>query len=214
MAGRRTAVSISIDQVLEMAGAVGRIDAQVFGAAAQAALNETVDRTYQLAADRMTAGINLSDDYLRRRMTTQHASGASLEASITAPGDRAGLTRLASYDAAMVIVPRKTTRASRSRGALPLNGGRQAGVSVTVTRGAPKTGASLFMLPLRAGTELGDKFGVFVRDKGSKKLKHLYGPSVYQLLNYQAPRIADEVSDDLQHTVLNRLGDEIDRILL
>lgn len=213
MAGRRTAVTIGIDQILEMAGAVGRIDAQVFGAAAQAALNETVDRTYELAADRMTAGINLSDDYLRRRMTTDHASGKTLEASITASGDRAGMTRLATYDAAMVIVPRKTTRASRSRGVLPLNGGRQAGVNVTVTRGAPKTGGSLFMLPLMAGSTLGDKFGVFVRNRGSKKIKHLYGPSVYQLLNYQAPRIADEVGDDLQRTVLARLGDEIDRIL-
>lgn len=213
MAGRRTTVSISIDQILEMAGAVGRIDAQVFGTVAQTALNETVDRTYELASDRMIAGINLSDDYLRRRMTTEHASGKGLEASITAPGDRANMTRLATYDAAMVIVPRKTTRASRSRGILPLNGGRQKGVSVTVTRGSPKIGGSMFMLPLRAGAVLSDKFGVFVRDNGSRKLKHLYGPAVYQLLNFQAPRIAGAVGDDLQRTVLNRLGDEIDRIL-
>ena len=191
MAIRSTAVKIDIDQVLALAGDLGRVDAQTFGTAAQAALNETIDRTYQLASDRMTAGINLSDDYLRRRMTTEHASGKTLEASITASGDRAAQTRLATYDAQMVIVPRKTTRASRSRGVLPLNGGRQAGVTVTVSRGAPKTGASLFMLPLRAGAVLGDKFGVFVREK--RRIKHLYGPAVYQLLAHQAPRISDEV---------------------
>lgn len=211
MAIRSTAVKIDLDQVLALAGDLGRVDAQAFGAAAQAALNETIDRTYQLASDRMTAGINLSDDYLRRRMTTEHASGKTLEASITASGDRAAQTRLATYDAQMVIVPRKTTRASRSRGVLPLNGGRQAGVTVTVSRGAPKTGASLFMLPLRAGAVLGDKFGVFVREK--RRIKHLYGPAVYQLLAHQAPRITDEVADDLQRTLLDRVGDEVDRIL-
>mgnify|MGYP003599141857 CR=1 FL=1 len=211
MAIRSTAVKIDIDQVLALAGDLGRVDAQTFGTAAQAALNETIDRTYQLASDRMTAGINLSDDYLRRRMTTEHASGKTLEASITASGDRAAQTRLATYDAQMVIVPRKTTRASRSRGVLPLNGGRQAGVTVTVSRGAPKTGASLFMLPLRAGAVLGDKFGVFVREK--RRIKHLYGPAVYQLLAHQAPRITDEVADDLQRTLLDRVGDEVDRIL-
>lgn len=211
MAIRSTAVKIDIDQVLALAGDLGRVDAQTFGTAAQAALNETIDRTYQLASDRMTAGINLSDDYLRRRMTTEHASGKTLEASITASGDRAAQTRLATYDAQMVIVSRKTTRASRSRGVLPLNGGRQAGVTVTVSRGAPKTGASLFMLPLRAGAVLGDKFGVFVREK--RRIKHLYGPAVYQLLAHQAPRITDEVADDLQRTLLDRVGDEVDRIL-
>ena len=211
MAIRSAAVKIDIDQVLALAGDLGRVDEQTFGTAAQAALNETIDRTYQLASDRMTAGINLSDDYLRRRMTTEHASGKTLEASITASGDRAAQTRLATYDAQMVIVPRKTTRASRSRGVLPLNGGRQAGVTVTVSRGAPKTGASLFMLPLRAGAVLGDKFGVFVREK--RRIKHLYGPAVYQLLAYQAPRITDEVADDLQRTLLDRVGDEVDRIL-
>lgn len=211
MAIRSTAVKIDIDQVLALAGDLGRLDAQTFGTAAQAALNETIDRTYQLASDRMTAGINLSDDYLRRRMTTEHASGKTLEASITASGDREAQTRLATYDAQMVIVPRKTTRASRSRGVLPLNGGRQAGVTVTVSRGAPKTGASLFMLPLRAGAVLGDKFGVFVREK--RRIKHLYGPAVYQLLAHQAPRITDEVADDLQRTLLDRVGDEVDRIL-
>ena len=183
MAIRSTAVKIDIDQVLALAGDLGRVDAQTFGTAAQAALNETIDRTYQLASDRMTAGINLSDDYLRRRMTTEHASGKTLEASITASGDRAAQTRLATYDAQMVIVPRKTTRASRSRG----------------------------VLPLRAGAVLGDKFGVFVREK--RRIKHLYGPAVYQLLAYQAPRITDEVADDLQRTLLDRVGDEVDRIL-
>lgn len=207
---RTTAIKIGIDQITAMADQVGQLDAQVFSKAAQDALNETADRTYDLASDRITTGINLSDDYLRRRMTVEHASGSKLEASITATGSRAMMTRLATYDAAIVIVPRKTTRASRAKGVLPLNGGRQAGVSVTVTRGATKMGKDMFMLPLRTGAVLGEKFGVFRRE--GKKLKHLFGPSVYQLFAYQAPRMAGDVADDLQQTLLDKVEEQVDRI--
>lgn len=210
---RTTAIKIGIDQITAMADQVGQLDAQVFGAAAQAALNETIDRTYDLASDRITTGINLSDDYLRRRMTVDHASGNKLEAAITATGSRAMMTRLATYDAAMVIVPRKTTRPSRATGALPIRigvGAKQGGVRVAVTRGAPKMSTDMFMLPLRTGSVLGEKFGVFRRVNG--KLKHLFGPSVYQLFAYQAPRMVDEVADDLQQALLDRVEEQVDRI--
>ena len=213
MAGRRTAINIGIDEILSMADGVAQLDDKALGTAIRTALNETIDRTYQLASDRITTGINLSDDYLRRRMETEHATGNKTEASITATGDRSFMTRLATYDATMVIVPRKTTRASRAKGLLPVPigaGSKQGGVRVEVTRGAPKTGASMFMLPLMQGTQLGEKFGVFVREKG--KLKHLFGPSVYQLFAYQAPRIASEVTEDLQQTLLDRVGEQVDRI--
>lgn len=210
---RTSAITIGIDQITDMADRVGQLDAQVFGKAAQAALNETIDRTYDLASDRITTGINLSDDYLRRRMTVEHASGSKLEASITATGSRALMTRLATYDAAMVIVPRKTTRASRAKGLLPIPigvGAKQGAVRVTVTRGSTKMGTDMFMLPLRTGNVLGEKFGVFRREGG--KLKHLFGPSVYQLFAYQAPRIVDDVAEDLQQTLLNKVEEQVDRI--
>lgn len=209
---RLTAIKVGIDQITKMADSVGQLDAQVFGVAAQTALNETVDRAYQLASDRITTGINLSDDYLRRRMTVEHASASKLEASITATGSRALLTRLATYDAAMIIVPRKTTRASRATGSLPIPigmGAKQGGVRVTVTRGNTKA-LDMFMLPLRAGAVTGEKYGVFRREGG--KLKHLFGPSVYQLFAYQAPRITDEVLDDLQQTLLVQVEQQVERI--
>lgn len=208
---RRTAIRIGIDQLQQLADRVGHLDAAALGDAIVPALNETADRTYQLAADRITTGINLSDAYLRRRMKVEPATTRTLEASITATGDRSFMTRLASYDAAMVIVPRKTTRASRAKGLLPLHGGRQNGVNVTVVRGQTKTLNSGFMLPLRAGATLGDKYGVFMRDHG--RLKHLYGPSVYQLFAYQAPRIVDDVAEDLQQTLLARVSEQVDKIL-
>lgn len=216
MATSRTAIKISVDQIVQMADAVGALDAQALGAAALTALNEVVDKTYDLSRERITTGINLSDDYLRRRMEVEHATGKKLEASITATGDRSQMTRLAKYNAAMVIVPRTSTRKSRSKGLLPLNGGKQAGVTVTVSKGQPKTLSDNYFILRLANHGADEKFGVFSRGKGKTQdsaLKHHYGPSVYQLFRYQAGQIIDEVADDLQQTLLDRVGEQVDKVL-
>lgn len=216
MATRNTAIKIGIDQIRTLADDVGRLDAQSLGVAARTALNETVDRAYDLSRERITTGINLSDAYLRRRMVVDHATGNSLEASITATGDRSLMTRLAKYEAQMVIVPRTSKGKSRSRGLLPLNGGRQAGVTVTVTKGQPKTLSDNYFILRLANHGAEEKFGVFSRVKGktqSSALKHHYGPSVYQLFRYQTTQIADEVLEDLQQTLLNRVGEQVDKVL-
>lgn len=216
MATRNTAINISLDQIGRLADDVGRLDAQALGAAARTALNETVDRAYDLSRERITTGINLSDAYLRRRMVVDHATGNSLEASITATGDRSLMTRLAKYDAQMVIVPRTSKGKSRSRGLLPLGGGRQAGVTVTVTKGQPKTLSDNYFILRLANHGAEEKFGVFSRVKGktqSSALKHHYGPSVYQLFRYQTTQITDEVLDDLQQTLLDRVGEQVDKVL-
>lgn len=212
MATRRTAISIGIDQIKAMADDVGRLGAAALAEAAVTSLNETIDSTYDLARERITTGINLTDDYLRRRMEVRHATTGKLEAEIVATGQKSMMTRLASYDAAMVLVPRRTTRPSRSRGLLPIPPGqKQSGVGVTVLRGAPKTIGDAFLLRLRAGSEQGDKFGVFRRVNG--KLKHLYGPSVYQLFAYQAGRIEDEVADELQQNLLDQVEQQMQKVL-
>jgi len=216
VATQRTAIKISIDQITQLADAVGTLDAKALGEAALTALNETVDRTYDLSRDRIATGINLSDDYLRRRMEVEHATGRNLEATITATGDRSQMTRLAKYDAQMVIVPRTSKGKSRSKGLLPLNGGKQAGVTVTVTKGQPKTLSDNYFILRLANHGAEEKYGVFTRGKGKTQnsaLKHLYGPSVYQLFRYQAGQIVDEVADDLQQTLLDRVGEQVDRIL-
>lgn len=212
MVTRLTAIKIGVDQIRQMADNLGRLNAEGFSDVAVTVLNETIDRAYEMARERITVGINLTDDYLRRRMTVDHATAGKPEAAITASGSRALMTRLATYDAQMVIVPRKTNRPSRSQGLLKIpSGGKQGGVNVTVVKGAPKTLQSGFLLNLRAGAATGEKVGVFRREGG--KLKHLYGPSVYQLFAYQAPRISDEVADDLQDTFLRRVDEQVERIL-
>ena len=209
---RLTAVSSGIDQIKALADDLGGASPAEFARAAVIALNETVDRTYDLARDRITEGINLSDEYLRARMRVRHATPATPQAEILAPGDRSALTRLVHYDAQMQIVPRDTAGRDRNRGRLGIpKGAKQQGVNVTVIRGSEKTLDSGFMLRLRAGNAQGDNYGVFMRD--GKKIKQLFGPSVYQLFAWQAPRLVGAVTDDLEKTLIDRVAEQMKGVL-
>lgn len=208
---RLSAITIAVDQVVGLADRVADLDTQAFSRAAVAALNTTVDATYELARDRITTGINITDDYLRRRMSVEHAKGSKLQAEIVASGDAQRMTRLVHYGAQMLIVPRKTTTPSRSQGSLLRlgSGSKQGGVRVNVK--SPKTMVDAFMLPLKRGSQQGEKMGVFRRE--GNKLKHLYGPSVYQLFRYQSSRIEDEVAGDLQANLLDQVDEQIRKVL-
>ena len=209
---RLTAVSIGVDQIKVLADDLGGASPAEFARAAVLAINETADRTYDLARDRITEGVNLSDPYLRSRMQVRHATSASPQAEITAPGSRENMTRLASYDPKLTIVPRQTTGRNRNRGRLGIaQGSKQQSVQVTVIRGAEKTVDLGFLLRLREGSESGEKFGVFKRE--GKRMKHLFGPSVYQLFAWQAPRLVDEVTDDLERTLIDRVAEQMKGIL-
>lgn len=209
---RLTAITIGVKNIEALAVDLGGASPAEFARASVLALNEAVDRTYDLARDRITTGVNLSDEYLRRRMRVTHATAAKPQAEITASGTRSDMTRLARYDAQMHIVPRDTARRNRNRGVLGIpQGSKQQGVSVTVMRGSEKSLDSGFMLRLRQGSEQGDKFGVFIRE--GKRLKHLFGPSVYQLFAWQAPRLVGEVTDDLEKTLIDRVAEQLKDIL-
>lgn len=209
---RLTAITIGVDQIRDLAADLGGATPAEFARATVLALNETVDKTYDLARDRITADLNLSDEYLRRRMRVEHATVGKPQATITASGTRSDMTRLARFDAQMVITPRTTGGRSRNRGVLGVpQGSKQNGVSVTVRRGSEKTLDSGFMLRLRQGSEQGDKFGVFIRE--GKRLKHLFGPSVYQLFAWQAPRLVGEVTDNLEKTLIDRVAEQLKGIL-
>lgn len=209
---RLTAITIGIDQIKDLADDLGGASPAEFARAAVLAINETTDRTYELALDRIGTDINLSDDYLRRRMRVDHATPTKPEGTITASGTRSDMTRLARFDAQMQIVPRDTAGRDRNRGRLGIpKGAKQQGVNVTVIRGSEKTLDSGFMLRLRQGSAQGDNFGVFRRVGG--RLKHLFGPSVYQLFAWQAPRLTTEVADDLERTLIDRVAEQLKGIL-
>ena len=205
---RDYALKIDASQVVKLGERLAQVSGEEIGRASVTALNEVVDRTYELARDKMIAGINLSDDYLRRRMTLQHATPGKPVASITASGARNATTVLGRYDAKPVIVANNKGRPGKGNKALGIPPGqKQAGVTVEVTRGNVSDGfvPRGFLLPLNRGTEAGGNgMGVFARTKDGK-LRHRYGPSVYQLFAYQVERIVNDVTDDLEDTLAEQV---------
>lgn len=205
---RDYALKIDAAQVVKLGERLAQVSGEEIGRASVTALNEVVDRTYELARDKMIAGINLSDDYLRRRMTLQHATPGKPVASITASGARNATTVLGRYDAKPVIVANNKGRPGKGNKALGIPPGqKQAGVTVEVTRGNVSDGfvPRGFLLPLNRGTEAGGNgMGVFARTKDGK-LRHRYGPSVYQLFAYQVERIVNDVTDDLEDTLAEQV---------
>lgn len=205
---RDYALKIDAAQVVKLGERLAQVSGEEIGRASVTALNEVVDRTYELARDKMIAGINLSDDYLRRRMTLQHATPGKPVASITASGARNATTVLGRYDAKPVIVANNKGRPGKGNKALGIPPGqKQAGVTVEVTRGNVSDGfvPRGFLLPLNRGTEAGGNgMGVFARTKDGK-LRHRYGPSVYQLFAYQVERIVNDVADDLEDTLAEQV---------
>jgi len=205
---RDYALKIDASQVVKLGERLAQVSGEEIGRASVTALNEVVDRTYELARDKMIAGINLTDDYLRRRMTLQHATPGKPVASITASGARNATTVLGRYDAKPVIVANNKGRPGKGNKALGIPPGqKQAGVTVEVTRGNVSDGfvPRGFLLPLNRGTEAGGNgMGVFARTKEGK-LRHRYGPSVYQLFAYQVERIVNDVTDDLEDTLAEQV---------
>lgn len=205
---RDYALKIDAAQVVKLGERLAQASGEEIGRASVTALNEVVDRTYELARNKMIAGINLTDDYLRRRMTLQHATPGKPVASITASGARNATTVLGRYDAKPVIVANNKGRPGKGNKALGIPPGqKQAGVTVEVTRGNVSDGfvPRGFLLPLNRGTEAGGNgMGVFARTKDGK-LRHRYGPSVYQLFAYQVERIVNDVTDDLEDTLAEQV---------
>jgi len=212
MARSNTAnVKFDVQEVERLAKDLSKLSGEEIGKASVTALNEVIDRTYELSRDKMISGINLSDDYLRRRMTVASATPAKPVASITASGARKAMSVLGRFDAKPVLVAnkKKTNTGMVGPRKLPFPAGqRQAGVTVEVTRGDVSDGfvPRGFLLPLKKGTEAGGNgLGVFARTKEGK-LRHRYGPSVYQLFAYQVEHILNDVTDDLEDTLTEQVA--------
>ena len=205
-------IKFDTSDVERLGQTLGDITGAGLALATVTALNAVVDRTYDLSRDRITTGINLSDDYLRRRMSVERATASKPVASITASGARNDMTVLGRFNARPNIEPNSAPGKRKGFRALGIQpGAKQQGVTVEVRRGADASVDRGFLLPLNKGTESGGNgFGVFARTKDGR-LRHRYGPSVYQLFSYQIPRITDEVTDDLEETLLAQVDEQMQR---
>lgn len=196
MAVRRSAFSVDVTEVLDIAERLARVENITQDAAVVRTLNQVVDDVYETARGRMNSGINLEDSYLQSKMAVVHATPErGLRAEIIARGGRGDQTPLSRY-----MVGQATTSAPRARGdaarGIPA-GQKRAGVKVEVSRGSVKTLKNAFTMPLRAGgTAGGNGIGIFTRSRYGV-LRHRYGPAVYQLFRVAAGELEQSVGDIL-----------------
>ena len=209
---RTLALKIDTRELDTLRDRLGEMTGEEIGRATVTALNGVVDRAYELSRERMIAGINLSDDYLRRRMRVEHATKGKPVASITASGARDDMTVLGRFDAKPRAVPTKTQRAAGPRRVPVQPGQKQTNVTVSVTKGNADFIERGFMLPLRRGTQAGGNgYGVFARSRDGT-LKHRYGPSVYQLFAYQVQTVSYAAEEDLEETLIEQVTEVLQKV--
>lgn len=180
-------------------------------------INDTVDSAYELSIKTMLRGINLTEEYLTRKMRVDHATAQKPSASIVAFGGRGNLTSLSHYGAMQLTEdvrwsndriaaaghkfgkwPGWTKRTGSA--ALGIAADKKAaGRSVEVIKGQRKKLGPAFAIP---GKVDGDGNQVVFTRKG-ETVQALTGPSVYQLFRHTAERIETVVADELQTSVMN-----------
>jgi len=199
-------VTLDVSKIDTLVEKLGGLDAQAFNQATVRAVNETVDKVYDLVVPRMSAAVNLSPEYIGSHMVVEHAT-TKAQARVVAQGSKPNLTLLSRYDARQLVraaKPSSNAKGDRSRGIAP--GMRAAGVSVEVVRGRVKTMQHSFLVQLRSG----NGWGVAYRTGPNRKdYKVLYGPSVYQMFKYAAENVLAEATDMLEMNLIT----EADRLL-
>ena len=196
-------------------GLADRLDAlagrTVLRASAVEAVNEVTARFDKEARRAMNAGLNLSDDYIARRMSVTRASLAGqgvVRAEIVSVGDTTVLSNYPYGQLSRTAGPR--AKGDPKRGIAP--GRKQAGVAVEVRRGGAKAIEAWFTMTLRRGTAAGDKVGVFYRHS-TGRVSQKYGPAPYSLFRHQVETRIDELNDDLQRTATARMSDAVQKAL-
>ena len=205
-------VKLDLSRIEGLAKSLDSIDASSVGKVAMRVVNDVIDGAYETSRQRMTRTINLTDGYVQSRMTVNRAKSTNdVKASIVASGSDSDLSLLAQYGARMLVKPVKNPKRSKgdqlfARNIAPTF--KAAGISVEVTRGSRQVFSHGFFMPLRGAK----KVGVFTR-KGNEKVKHRYGPSVYQLFAHYAKDLSTEMTDELDQKLTDEVGKLIDKAL-
>lgn len=221
----RLLIKIDASKIEGLGAKFGQMAGESLGQAVVTSLNTVVDRTYDLARERMLDRVNLSDEYLRRRMVVHHATQKKAEAAIVASGDRTSMTTLSHYNVAQTTKPVNWSNAritaaghkfskwpgwTERRGApsigIPVDQ-KAAGRSVSVLKGDRKNIYGAFAIGGKRDSE--GNLIVFRRKKGTSGIESLYGPAVYQLFKTQIPNIEDEVEDDLSDTLADAVEEHM-----
>ena len=220
MASSAFNVKVDVSKIEALAKSLGDLTPEQLGALTVSAINTAASSAYELSRKTMLRTINLTDAYIQDKMQLDPATAKSPTATITAfGGKRANMTSLSHYGA---MQEDKAVNWSNARiksmgkkfgkwadwdwtvrtGAPELEiaiGRKGDGKSVAVTRGRRKAMKSAFSIPGKEDRE--GNLLIFRRDKAGK-IQALMGPSAYQLFRAAATAIKDQVTDDLEATLI------------
>jgi len=200
--------NVDVSSVVAAADRLDRFDSESLARVGRDAVNTVAERILQAAPGEIVQTINLTEAFVRKRMSLRRAEAtANPEAVVVASGE---FTRLAHYNPRIQLVPVKNPQRAKGNAALGIPAGlKQApGVSVEVSRGAPKQIGNAFLLPLKNGNGV----GVFTRLPGARK-KQRYGPAVYQRFRAYAEDSQEENEDLLVETLTANAVAELERAL-
>lgn len=186
-------------------------------------VNRIATEQDNLAKDFVTNEVNLPRAYVEENIQLRQAQAPRAVASVVAPYRNVTLGRFDATQHAKPVIwsnariegmgkefsdwPGWTRRTGDALRGIDADY-KAAGVDVTVKRGRAKDMNSAFMLPLRNG---GGRMGVFVHNGG--RLKHLYGPAVYQLYRNYLNSNEESIIGDMQDAFVSGLDNLIDRAL-
>lgn len=162
------------------------VSAQRVGVRAAEVVNRVITKFNDVQQAAQIADINLEPAYVRGKTDLRLASpSANPRAEIVTRGD---LTILGRYKPLVQV--RKEPKRTGSQGAPD-------GVAVQLRRSTATYQPKWFTMRLRRGVEAGADTGVFLRERSTGKLKHIYGPSPYSLFRHQRDTRVDELTDEL-----------------
>lgn len=212
-------ITIDVDPLTQLADRLANLTPEQMNRLIVDAINDQIDSAYDLSLRTIQRGINLTDEYVQRKMQVEHATDRKPSASIVAFGGRGNITSLSHYGAMQLTEsvnwsnarieaagkkfgpwPGWTRRTGNSALGIAVDT-KAAGRSVEVVKGSRKKIGPAFAIPGK--TDADGNPVVFRRKKGSDSIEALTGPSVYQLFRTAAEQIEDQVADDLEQAVID-----------
>ena len=215
-------ISFDTSELVEQVDHIAMLDSTTLAEMRLDAVNVVSLTVREKSIDQTHAELNLSRDYIEARIARAEAKGATARARITSEVRGATLQR---FGAQQEVAPVNWSnsriealghefgkwpgwtyrKGDASRGVAEDK--KAAGVSVDVNRKGAKTITSAFTMPLKNSNGT----GVFRREGG--EVKHLYGPSVYQVFRRYITTNEQAIADTLRDEFVGRLDTKIQEIL-
>ena len=215
-------ISFDTSELVEQVDRIAMLDSTTLAEMRLDAVNVVSLTVREKSIDQTHAELNLSRDYIETRIARAEAKGTTARARITSEVRGATLQR---FGAQQEVAPVNWSnsriealghkfgkwpgwtyrKGDASRGIAEDK--KAAGFTVDVNRKGAKTITSAFTLPLKNSNGT----GVFRREGG--EVKHLYGPSVYQVFRRYITTNEQAIADTLRDEFVGRLDTKIQEIL-